>query len=174
MPKGIVIFEANGCGKTTLGHKVARLLQYKHMDIEDYYFAKSVNPYTAPRAREECLDLMLADMETYGSFVLTAVSGDFGDKINTMYQCAVWMSAPLALRLERIKKRSCERFGERARPGGDLYEQEQKFFDYAASRSLEPMERWAATLSCPVLRVDGAKPVTENAEWIVSKYQTLE
>lgn len=31
-------------------------------------------------------------------------------------------------------------------------------------------EQWAKELPCPVLRVDGTKPIPENAEWIVSQY----
>ena len=80
-PQGIIIFGANGSGKTTLGKEVAHILGFKHMDVESYHFEKSEIPYTIERSREELLRLMLADIEKYRLFVITAVTGDFGDII---------------------------------------------------------------------------------------------
>ncbi|MBP3361929.1 MAG: AAA family ATPase [Clostridia bacterium] len=170
MAKGIIVFGGNGSGKTTLGRELAQVLKYKHIDIEDYYFNDAEIPYSAPRSREECIALMLADIEEYGSFVLSSVRGNLDEKISAMYEFAIYLSAPLEIRLERVKKRALEKFGERVLAGGDMYEQEQRFFDFVASRSLEDIERWAETVTCPVIKVDAAKPISENLEYIVSQY----
>lgn len=77
--RGIIVFGANGSGKTTVGRELARILKYKHMDIEDYWFEKTRIPYTAVRPREECINLMLADIEKHRSFVLSAVNGEFSE-----------------------------------------------------------------------------------------------
>ena len=69
-PQGIIIFGANGSGKTTLGKEVAHILGIKHMDVEDYHFEKSEIPYTVERSREDCLSLMLADIEKHHSFII--------------------------------------------------------------------------------------------------------
>lgn len=37
---GIIIFGANGSGKTTLGRELANILNFKHMDVEDYHLEK--------------------------------------------------------------------------------------------------------------------------------------
>lgn len=66
-PHGIIVFGANGSGKSTLGRELANILNFKYMDIEDYYFEKSKIPYTIERSHEECLNLMLADIKRYGS-----------------------------------------------------------------------------------------------------------
>ncbi|HHY22827.1 MAG TPA: hypothetical protein GX527_01110, partial [Clostridiaceae bacterium] len=95
MPRGIIVFGANGSGKSTLGRELARVLNYKYMDIEDYHFIKSEIPYTVERSREDCLNLMLTDIRKYGSFVISAVIGDFGEEITSMYDFAVFISAPL-------------------------------------------------------------------------------
>jgi shikimate kinase len=71
-PHGIIVFGANGSGKSTLGRELARILNFKYMDIEDYHFKKSETPYTVERLHEDCLNLMLADIEKYNSFVLSA------------------------------------------------------------------------------------------------------
>ena len=170
MPKGIIIFGANGSGKSTLGQELARVLNYKHMDIEDYHFIKSEIPYTVERSREDCLNLMLTDIKRYRSFIISAVTGDFGKEISSMYDLAVFMSAPLEIRIERIKQRAIKQYGERVSEGGDMYEQHLKFVDFVASRSLSRIERWAETLVCTVINVDGTKSVSENADRFTEQY----
>lgn len=53
MPRGVTVFGANGSGKSTLGKELARVLEYKYMDIEEYHFMKSEIPYTMERSRKE-------------------------------------------------------------------------------------------------------------------------
>ena len=172
-PYGIIVFGANGSGKTTLGRELAQILNFKHMDIEEYYFEKSDIPYTIARTREDCLNLLLADIEKYRSFVLSAADGDFGDIIPQFYKLGVYMSAPLELRLERIKKRAYDQHGNRILIGGDMYEQEQKFFDFVASRPLSRIDHWAETLMCPVIRIDGTINWHENASNIAKYFYDM-
>ncbi|MNC19224.1 hypothetical protein D3C75_671520 [compost metagenome] len=169
-PHGIIVFGANGSGKTTLGRELAKMLNCKHMDIEDYHFEKSEIPYTAARSREDCLNLMLADIKKNGSFVISAVTGDFGDTIPLFYELAVFISAPIELRIKRIEQREYDRHGERIRKGGDMFEQHLKFVDFATSRSLSRIEKWAETLSCPVIRIDGTEDWHTNAANIVERF----
>lgn len=170
MPKGILVFGANGSGKSTLGRELARILNYKYMDIEDYHFVKSDIPYTVERSDEECIKLMLNDIEKYQSFVISAVTGDFCAEISSMYDLAVFMSAPLDIRIERIKQRAIDQHGERVCEGGDMYEQQLNFFNFVANRPVSRIERWAETLTCPTISVDGTKPISENVNLIIDKY----
>lgn len=173
MPEGIIIFGANGSGKSTIGRAVAQALNYKHMDIEEYHFIPSQIPYTVARSREDCLNLLFTDIVKYRSFVITAVTGDFGEKISSMYRLAVQISAPKDIRIDRIRQRAYEQFGERVCEGGDMYEQNLKFIDFAASRSLSGIEQWAETLHCPVVHVDGTKPICKNVKRITEQYLTI-
>ena len=169
-PHGIIVFGANGSGKTTLGRELARILNFKHMDHEDYHFEKSEIPYTIERSREDCLNLMLADIEKHRSFVITAVTGDFGNTIPLLYELAVFISAPIELRMKRIEQREYERHGERIRKDGDMYKQHLKFVDFAASRSVSKIERWAETLTCPVVHIDGTEDWRTNAANIAERF----
>jgi len=173
VPNGIVIFGANGSGKTTLGRELAHNLNYKHMDVEDYHFEKSDIPYTVERTREECIELMLSDIEKHHSFVLTAVTGDFYDEIHRYYELAVYLSAPLEVRIERIKQREYEKHGERICEGGDMYKQHIKFVDFVGSRSLSGIELYAETLSCPIIRIDGTVDLLTNIAIITEKLKQI-
>lgn len=169
---GIIICGGNGSGKTTLGRELAKELQYKHMDIEDYYFIDAPIPYSKSRTREEVCDLILQDIKKYNNFIISAVNGNFGDEINLKYTCAAFLDAPLELRLKRIKQRAYDKFGSRVLEGGDMYEQEQRFFNavekYWGEKIIKTKE-WLKTLSCPVIYLDGTKPIEENIEYLRKK-----
>lgn len=102
-------------------------------------------------------------MRQHPRFILTAVSGDFGPEADGLYAGALWLDAPLALRLSRVRQRSQQQLGQRAMPGGDLCGHEEAFLRFVASRSMDAADAWLRRLRCPVLRLDGALPVTEAA-----------
>ena len=45
------------------------------------------------------------------------------------------IDVPKDIRIQRVKNRSFEKFGDRMLSGGDLYEQEEKFFALVQSRA---------------------------------------
>lgn len=169
-PKGIIVFGANGSGKSTIARELANILNFKHMDIEDYHFEKSEIPYTIERSYEDCLNLMLDDIKKTRSFVISAVTGDFGEEISSMYDFAVFILAPLETRIERIKQREFEKHGKRILKGGDMYEQHLKFVDFVSSRTLQKIEKWEETLMCPVIRIDGTEDWRTNAANIAKRF----
>lgn len=132
------------------------------MFFNDYHFEKPEIPYTIERSHEDCLNLMLADIEKCNSFVLSAVTGDFSKKISSM-MIAVFMSAPLKTRMEHIGQREYEKYGERICEGGDMYEQHLKFVNFARLHHLSNNDKWAETLNCPVIGMDGTKDYRQTA-----------
>ena len=170
MPNGIVIFGANGCGKTTLGRELARILKIKHLDVEDYYFEESEIPYSKPRTKDTVIKLMLVNIEKCDSFVLSAVTGDYGDKISSMYKLGVFLSVPIDIRLERVKRRTLEQYRERVLVGGDMYEQEHGFLEFVRTRNLSIIDEWVKALTCPILHLDGTKAISENIQLISQRY----
>lgn len=116
---------------------------------------------------------MLVDIEKCDSFVLTSVKGDYGNEISSMYKLGVFLSVPTSIRLERVKRRSFEKYGERVLLGGDLYEQEQDFLDFVQTRSLSNIDEWAKTLTCPILHLDGTNTILKNIEAIIEKYNRI-
>ncbi len=171
-PHGIIVFGANGSGKTTLGHELARILSFKHVDHEDYAFHESEIPYTNLRTEEECIELMLADIQKYGSFVLSSVTGNFGENIVPFYDLAIFLSAPHDIRMERINQREVLRFGDRVLKGGDMYESQQDFHNFVSTRDLSRIDQWAETLISPVIRIDGIKDYKQTASDIADFYNT--
>lgn len=54
-------------------------------------------------------------------------------------------------------------------PGGDLFEREERFFDLVESRDENMVQEWTRSLCCPVIRVDGRRPVEENVDAIMER-----
>lgn len=159
---GICVCGLNGCGKSTFAGALAKELSFKHMDIEDYYFVPSEIPYSISRTCEEMEQLLLADIRENPRFVFSAVDGNMNSEISSKYNLVIYLYAPLDVRMERIKKRSFDKFGDRVLPGGDMYEQEQKFFEFASKRNAGFVEAWLGTVSRPVIRLDGTRSIADS------------
>ena len=168
MKYGRCVCGLNGSGKTTLASALAKELNFKHMDIEQFYFTSTDNPYASSRTREEVERLLIEDIKQNSCFVFSAVNCDITPKINDNYDLVVYLDVPLDMRMKRIRQRAFDKFGDRVLPGGDMYEQEERFFAYAKKRTSEKIENWIKTLSCKVVRLDGTKPIKENVELVKS------
>ena len=169
--QGIIVCGMNGSGKTTLGRELARILNFKHLDIEDYHFHDAEIPYSNPRSTEETLALMLVDIKKYPSFVVTTVNGDYlGKEILSHCHFVVYLDAPLEVRLKRVKQRSYDKFGDRVLVGGDMYTQESEFYEFVTNRSSEKLDKWIGKVEYPVVLVNGMNDYKTNAEFIASEY----
>ena len=62
---GICVCGLNGSGKTTLADALAKNLNFIHMDIEQYYFTSTYNPYASSRTKEEVERLLLDAIRRY-------------------------------------------------------------------------------------------------------------
>lgn len=170
---GIILCGLNGAGKSTLGKALAEKLDFHLLDIEDVYFPKTNPdyPYASPRTRDEVEKILLHEMKMHENFILSSVKGDYGEDIYSFFQYAILLDVPRDIRLERVKERSFQKFGSRMLSGGDLYEQEEKFFRLVASRDENTVEEWVKFLRCPVIRIDGTKPIDENTNVIMELIQ---
>ena len=166
MGTGIQICGLNGCGKSTLGKALAKALGYHFIDNEGLYFAgkEGTSTYSNPRTRDEVERLLLEEIHAHPNFVFAAVRGYYPA---VRYDYVVVIQVPKEERLRRVRNRSFGQFGSRMLPGGDLYEQEEAFFRMVSQREDTLVENWLRTLQCPVIRVDGTKPVAENVARII-------
>ena len=173
MGTGIIVCGLNGAGKSTLGKALADELGFHFIDNEDLYFPKS-DPnylYAFPRSRDEVEKRLMDEFIAHQRIVFAAVKGDYGKEVIPFYNYAVLIAAPREVRLQRVKDRSFQKFGNRMLPGGDLYEKEEKFFHFVESKAENTVEKWLQTINCPVIRVDGTKPVEDNIKMIIHQMQ---
>ena len=147
---GIIVCGLNGSGKSTLGKALAKKLHFHFIDNEDLYFPKTDAHYIygSPRTREEVEKLLWSEMMAHENFVFTSVRGDYGETIYSFFQYAVLIDVPKHIRIQRVRNRSFQKFGER-------------------------MLLWVKSLKCPVLRIDGTKAIEENVDFIMEWIQNV-
>ena len=168
---GILICGLNGVGKSTLGRALAARLSYAFIDNEDLYFpgTDARYAYAAPRGKAEVVRLLEAELGERRDFVFAAVKGDYGERLLSLLDCAVLLEVPREVRLQRVYRRSYEKFGARILPGGDLEERESAWFAQVERRPEDTVRKWLETVGCPVIRADGTRPVEENVEYLASE-----
>ena len=167
---GIQICGLNGSGKSTLGRALAEKIGFYFIDDENLYFSRSNpnEPYTNPKPRHEVEQLLMNEVKNHPDFVFAAVKGDYEKDIVSMYDYVIMLEVPQSVRSQRVRNRSFNKFGSRMLPGGDLYNQEEAFFQMVESRQGSYVENWLQTVKCPIIRVDGTKPIEENVEYIIN------
>ncbi len=171
MGNGIMMCGLNGSGKSTLGKALAERLGYYFIDNERLFFPKTDGryPFASPRSKEEVEELLMDEVREHEDFLFAAVKGDYGEEVQELYRYVILVKTPGNVRKERVRSRSFQKFGDRMQPGGDLYEQEEAFFQMAADRTDKFIEEWLDSVDCPVICVDGTDPVERNVEYIMSR-----
>jgi hypothetical protein len=82
----------------------------------------------------------------------------------------IFLSTPREIRLRRLRAREATHFGADAvAPGGWRHHDTEDFVEWAShyedgtreGRNLARHQAWLARLPCPVLRLDGSRPLAE-------------
>ena len=185
---GIIIFGASGAGSTSLGKEVAERLNYQYLDIDDYlWYPDTEIPFTATRLPEERTYGLMNDIKKHPNFVISGTIFNDRQLFHPLLELAIFISTPAEICAERVRTREYARWGKRVLPGGDMYKT-TRFHgdanDYIANakryetaevskfgRKLH--EQWIAEMSCPVIRADGRKNISENANWIIGQFSNL-
>jgi len=166
----IHIVGASGSGATSLGRAVADALALPHHDTDDYFWQPTVPPYQKKRERAERLRLMQEVFLPRADWVLSGSLEGWGDVIIPYFDLVIFLSTPRQIRLQRLRAREATHFGSEAvAPGGWRHQDTEDFVEWAAhyedgdreGRSSAKHEAWLATLPCPVLRLDGSRPLPQ-------------
>ena len=152
---------APGSGTTTIAKSICEQLNYPHFDSDSYLWLPTKEPFTVTRPEEEYLSLMSTDLNYHEQWILSGhVSYGFADAYLPLYDLIVFVYVPADIRIERLKKREYERYGEEILPGGSKYDHSKEFLEWASSydtsngrRSLQGHEEWLKSVACPVLRI---------------------
>ena len=169
-PHGIILLGANGSGKSTLGRELGRILDIAHFDVEEYYFYKTGIPYSAMRPENERREMLLSDMRKSGAYVVSGDVSNWASEFLTMFDLAVFLTAPKDIRMQRIENREYTRWGGRVREGGDIYKSQLEFKKFAASRDISLIEQRVSIYKCSALHIDSTEGLLANASKIAEQY----
>jgi len=162
MKQHIHIFGASGSGTTTIAQGICKEIGYKNFDSDDYFWLPTIDPFTMERDREECMSLIHNKFQSHNQWILSGSITGWGEMLLPLFDLVVFVYVPQDIRIERLKKRENERYGDRMLIGGDRYQKSLDFIEWAEAydlgarngRSLQKHEAWLKKVTCPVIRVD--------------------
>jgi adenylate kinase family enzyme len=163
---------ASGAGVTSLGRAVADALAIPHHDTDDYFWQPTTPPYRDKREIAERLRLMREMFLPRADWVLSGSLESWGDAIIASFDLVVFVTTPWKIRLQRLRAREAAHFGADAVGfGGWRHQETEDFIEWAShydagdreGRSLTKHREWVAALPCPVLCLDGSRPLPELA-----------
>lgn len=181
MKNVIHIYGASGSGTSTLGRKISEELGYKFMDTDDYFWLPTNPKYTTKRSKEERLALMKKDISESDNVVISGSLVDWGDELIPLFTLAIRLVTDTEIRIERIKQRELDKFGERIVPGGDMYQQHLDFIEWARKydtgsvnmRSKAKHDEWQKLLQCKQIVLNGADDLEENLGKVQSEVNSV-
>ena len=176
----IHVFGAAGAGVTTLTLALADHLRYPHFDTDDYLWPPTDPPYQEKRALETRVEWLLRDTQA-PTWVLGGSLLRWGDAVIPRFTLAVFVTLDRERRLMRLRARERQRFGSRIDPGGDMHHIHIKLLEWAAGYDSDRLdmrtgvlhEQWIATLLCPVVRIDGARPTFDQVQIVMAELDGL-
>ncbi|MBU3104523.1 AAA family ATPase [Clostridium gasigenes] len=172
----IHILGASGSGTSTLGKEIENKFNYVHLDVDDYFWLPTNPPFIKKREIEESKKLLMNDISSAKKCVITGSLCGWGDVFIPIFDLIIRIEIPTEIRIERIKKREYERFGNRILHGGDMYETHKEFLEWSKSydsadinsRSKVLHDCWLKNIHCKKNVMDGAKPLAEKINLIES------
>ncbi len=173
----IHIYGAAGSGTSTLARKICEELGYKFMDTDDYFWMPTDPKYTTKRAKEERLQLMKKDIDENDNVVISGSLVDWGDELIPLFTLVVRLVTDTETRIERLKLREKQAFGDRISPTGDMYNNHLEFIEWARQydtgdinmRSKAKHDEWQQLLKCKQIILDGAADLFENFKKVNSE-----
>jgi adenylate kinase family enzyme len=161
---------ASGSGVTTLGRALADTLALPHHDTDDYLWQPTTPPYRQMREAGERLRLMHDVFIPRADWVLSGGLDGWGNDLIRQFDLVVFLKTPHDVRMQRLRAREAAHFGlDAVAPGGWRHEETESFLEWAShyedgtreGRNLARHEAWVAALPCPVLRLDGSRPIPD-------------
>lgn len=177
----IHIFGASGSGTTTLAESLSDVLGYKHYDTDDFFWEPTNPPFQKPRVKRERTELLGARLGERSDWILSGSLCGWGDVFIPQFDLVIFLWVPQDIRLERLRVRQEEKFGEAIKPGGSMEAGHRAFMEWASDydegdttmRSRIRHEEWMKTLPCQVLRFEGDIAVEEKVREVLAYLKVM-
>jgi adenylate kinase family enzyme len=156
---------------------LAEKLGVQQLDVDDFYWTPTDPPFTTKRSPEERVRLIRQELPE-NRWIITGSFVGWGDALIENINMIVFLDTPTPIRMKRLLDRETERYGNRIRPNGDMFETHAAFRQWASQyddptfsgRNRAKHEAWLAVQKVPVLRLDGTRHV---GDLVVSIVQAL-
>ena len=165
---------ASCSGVTTLGRALADKLGVQQVDVDGFYWMPTDPPFTTKRPPEERVRLIRQELPEKG-WLLTGSLMGWGDALIKNVSMIVFVDTPTSIRMTRLKNRETERYGDRIKSGGDMFEIHTAFHQWAlqyddptfSGRNRAKHETWLTVQEAPILCLDGTSTVSHLVSLVI-------
>lgn len=177
----ILIFGGSGTGKTTLGMEISKRTSFVHLDSDTYYWRESEIPFTEKVPLAERNKNITIDFEKYENVVISGSMLTWGAEWKTAFDLAIFIYLDKNERMQRLKKRELERYGEKLLNNEKIQQHSREFLEWANQyenpnfdgRTLQVHKQWIDLLDCKVLEIDGSAGLDKKMERILAELKRM-
>lgn len=173
----ILIIGASGSGTTTLGKALSVTTSFKHLDVDDYYWEDTNPPFQEKISLAERNENLMNDFKKHENVIISGSLVSWGKAWQTAFDLAIFVTLDKDIRMQRLKQREHERYGEKLHTDLKLKETSTAFLAWATQyddpnftgRSIKIHRDWLALLSCETLMIDSSLPLEINVSKVLQK-----
>ncbi|MEE6125935.1 AAA family ATPase [Chryseobacterium arthrosphaerae] len=174
----IHIFGASGSGVTTLGKALSEQLNIEYFDSDDFFWLKTEVPFTE-KQNPEIRNTTVSDiLHTTDSWIFGGSIIHWGENIFPPFDLVIFLYLPPEIRMERLRKREFERYGEEITVNPERAVKSEEFLEWAkdydhdtgiANRTLNAHREWLTGIDVPLLEISGDYPVSDKIKIILDR-----
>lgn len=177
----IHIFGASGSGTTTLADVLETKLEFKHLDIDHYYWVKTDPPFQEKVPFEERNYQLTKDFEQLDKVVVSGSLVSWGKAWHSAFHLGVFLHVPANIRMKRLLEREFERYGIKLYQDKTIQKNSDAFLKWASKyddpsfdgRNISLHQNWIQELSFPVLQIEGDTSIEGKIQLILDKIESL-
>ena len=159
----VIIFGASGVGTTTLAGSLAQELNWVHLDVDDYYWARTEIPFEVKVPLEIRDERLRRDVERHKHVLVSGSLVSWGEYWQQVFDLGLFLRLPKHIRMERLQKREVERYGTQLTTDEKMRRKHQEFMNWAAQyddesfegRSIGQHRNWIKTVHYEVIAIEG-------------------
>ncbi|MGH1515891.1 AAA family ATPase [Chryseobacterium sp. JK1] len=176
----IHIFGASGSGVTTLGKALSQKLAIEYFDSDDFFWLKTPIPFIERQKPEIRNTIVSQKLHATDHWIFGGSMINWGENIFPAFDLIIFLYLPPEIRLERLKKREYERYGDEIIHHPEKAKKFQEFINWAAdydhntgiaSRTLKAHLEWLSAINTPLLEISGDHDVPQKMDIIMRTLQ---
>ncbi len=173
----IHIFGASGSGTTTLGKALHQKTGYRHLDADNYYWEKTDPPFQIKIPLAKRNQLITNHFLAQANCIISGSMVSWGTAWASAFNLYVFLYLPPAIRMQRLRDREIERYGDSLKSNEKIRMESKAFLDWASQyddgtfqgRSLAIHLDWIKVLDGKVLKIEGDTTVEERVDLVIKQ-----
>jgi adenylate kinase family enzyme len=173
----ILIMGASCAGSTTLGKALSAKIGYPYFDTDHFFWEPSDVPFSVKRDPGLRLQMFTDALAAQPDHIVGGSLVSWGDHWHEYFDLIVFLYIPPEIRMQRLKDREVERYGDAILNDPVRKDNYQRFLAWAeaydtnahSGRSLRVHEEWLSKVTCPVLEIRGDTTIDERIGRILKK-----